>query len=335
MSKSPRQPGVRLQAARPAGSTRWRSALALLAGHYRSDRPWTADLLTDAQQRLATWRAAAARGPAGAGRGRPRVAALRDRLADDLDTPAAWPRSTAGPPTDADRPRGRRRGDALLGLALALIRGRGRRPCSESGRSGSRSRGSGPAAPARAGAGSARSRRRSRRRWPSTGRLVRGASACSSSCADVLAHLVVLGRDLADRALPLLGLLRQRARAAPRRRAPPRSGAAAPRRPSGTGPARRSAARTPRTRRPGCRPRRRRSGRPRRSRSGPGSWSGPRQLRRRVRVVGGAADRGRAGVRGVGEQRAERDDLRHAEPLDVTRAAPRRTSATAGSARSR
>ena len=34
--------------------------LALLAGHYRSDRQWTDDLLTAAQQRLARWREAAA-----------------------------------------------------------------------------------------------------------------------------------------------------------------------------------------------------------------------------------------------------------------------------------
>ena len=50
--------------------------LALLAGHYRSDRPWTADLLTAAQERLGTWRAAvgARHRP---GRGRPRRRAAR------------------------------------------------------------------------------------------------------------------------------------------------------------------------------------------------------------------------------------------------------------------
>src|SRR3954463_3048136 len=34
--------------------------LALLSGHYRTDRAWTADLLTSAQERLATWRGAVA-----------------------------------------------------------------------------------------------------------------------------------------------------------------------------------------------------------------------------------------------------------------------------------
>ena len=34
--------------------------LALLAGHYRTDRPWTAELLAEAQARLARWRDAVA-----------------------------------------------------------------------------------------------------------------------------------------------------------------------------------------------------------------------------------------------------------------------------------
>ena len=50
--------------------------LALLAGHYRSDRPWTADLLTDAQERLGdvAGRDRARHRP---GRGRPRRRAAR------------------------------------------------------------------------------------------------------------------------------------------------------------------------------------------------------------------------------------------------------------------
>ena len=32
--------------------------LALLSGHYRTDRAWTADLLSAAEERLATWRRA-------------------------------------------------------------------------------------------------------------------------------------------------------------------------------------------------------------------------------------------------------------------------------------
>jgi L-cysteine:1D-myo-inositol 2-amino-2-deoxy-alpha-D-glucopyranoside ligase len=61
--------------------------LALLAGHYRSDRPWTDELLATAQARLARWREAAAlhAAPDAADL----VSRLRTHLADDLDTPAA------------------------------------------------------------------------------------------------------------------------------------------------------------------------------------------------------------------------------------------------------
>ena len=94
--------------------------LALLAGHYRSDRPWTANLLTEAEQRIATWRTAVARdaGPDGA----ELVDVLRERLADDLDTAGslaavdAW---AAGEGTDAAAPALVRDAvDALLGVAL-------------------------------------------------------------------------------------------------------------------------------------------------------------------------------------------------------------------------
>ncbi len=94
--------------------------LALLAGHYRSDRPWTANLLTEAEQRIATWRSAVARdaGPDGA----ELVAGLRERLADDLDTAGAlaavdaW---AAGEGTDVAAPALVRDAvDALLGVAL-------------------------------------------------------------------------------------------------------------------------------------------------------------------------------------------------------------------------
>ncbi|MGY1793124.1 cysteine--1-D-myo-inosityl 2-amino-2-deoxy-alpha-D-glucopyranoside ligase [Geodermatophilus sp. SYSU D00525] len=61
--------------------------LALLSGHYRTDRAWTPDLLATAEARLATWRQATAR-DAGAPAA-PVLAALRDRLADDLDSPGA------------------------------------------------------------------------------------------------------------------------------------------------------------------------------------------------------------------------------------------------------
>jgi L-cysteine:1D-myo-inositol 2-amino-2-deoxy-alpha-D-glucopyranoside ligase len=61
--------------------------LALFAGHYRQDRPWTNELLAQALDRLARWRAAVAleSGPDATDT----VARLRDHLADDLDTPKA------------------------------------------------------------------------------------------------------------------------------------------------------------------------------------------------------------------------------------------------------
>ncbi len=61
--------------------------LALLDGHYRSDRSWNADLLTRGAARLARWREAVT---LGAGPEAERtVSRLRDRLADDLDTEQA------------------------------------------------------------------------------------------------------------------------------------------------------------------------------------------------------------------------------------------------------
>jgi hypothetical protein len=59
--------------------------LALLAGHYRSDRPWTADLLTDAQERL--------------GRGGPRSRATPARTG-----PPSSPRCATGWPTTSTPP---------------------------------------------------------------------------------------------------------------------------------------------------------------------------------------------------------------------------------------
>jgi L-cysteine:1D-myo-inositol 2-amino-2-deoxy-alpha-D-glucopyranoside ligase len=61
--------------------------LALLSGHYRTDRAWTADLLRTAEVRLDTWRRAVslASGAAAA----PVLVGLRERLADDLDSPGA------------------------------------------------------------------------------------------------------------------------------------------------------------------------------------------------------------------------------------------------------
>jgi L-cysteine:1D-myo-inositol 2-amino-2-deoxy-alpha-D-glucopyranoside ligase len=61
--------------------------LALLADHYRVDRPWTDESAAVAARRLARWREAvsAGRGPCGADL----LARLRARIADDLDTPGA------------------------------------------------------------------------------------------------------------------------------------------------------------------------------------------------------------------------------------------------------
>ncbi|NGY60850.1 cysteine--1-D-myo-inosityl 2-amino-2-deoxy-alpha-D-glucopyranoside ligase [Lentzea sp. NEAU-D13] len=61
--------------------------LALLAGHYRADRPWTQSLLDEALVRLDKWRRAAdlSTGPSAVDT----VTRLRDHLGNDLDTPKA------------------------------------------------------------------------------------------------------------------------------------------------------------------------------------------------------------------------------------------------------
>ena len=61
--------------------------LGLLSGHYRQDRMWTDQVLSDGERRLATWRRAAA--VATAPDATDTVARLRQHLADDLDTPKA------------------------------------------------------------------------------------------------------------------------------------------------------------------------------------------------------------------------------------------------------
>ncbi|MFC7342691.1 cysteine--1-D-myo-inosityl 2-amino-2-deoxy-alpha-D-glucopyranoside ligase [Saccharopolyspora griseoalba] len=98
--------------------------LALLDGHYRQDRSWTADALTGGAARLARWREAVAlqAGPAAEGV----VDALRERLADDLDTAAAlravdaWADEalTAGGSDAAAPGLVRTAVDALLGVEL-------------------------------------------------------------------------------------------------------------------------------------------------------------------------------------------------------------------------
>ncbi|TQS29621.1 cysteine--1-D-myo-inosityl 2-amino-2-deoxy-alpha-D-glucopyranoside ligase [Microbispora sp. KK1-11] len=94
--------------------------LALLAHHYRADWEWTQDQLAAAEDRLARWRAAVARpaGPAGA----PVTAAVRERLADDLDAPGALAAIDAWAAEEGDDASSpalvRDIADALLGIAL-------------------------------------------------------------------------------------------------------------------------------------------------------------------------------------------------------------------------
>jgi L-cysteine:1D-myo-inositol 2-amino-2-deoxy-alpha-D-glucopyranoside ligase len=99
--------------------------LALLAGHYRTDRAWTADLLVEAESRLDTWRRAVAL-DAGAAAA-PLLLGLRERLADDLDSPGAialvdaWAAATLAGGGDLEDEAPRivcDAVDALLGVAL-------------------------------------------------------------------------------------------------------------------------------------------------------------------------------------------------------------------------
>jgi L-cysteine:1D-myo-inositol 2-amino-2-deoxy-alpha-D-glucopyranoside ligase len=98
--------------------------LGLLAGHYRADREWTDDVLKTGEQRLARWREAAAApaGPSGEGL----LAAVREALGNDLDTPAvltlvdAWAEAAlSGAGDDAAAPALMARTvDARLGIRL-------------------------------------------------------------------------------------------------------------------------------------------------------------------------------------------------------------------------
>ncbi|MFG2052691.1 cysteine--1-D-myo-inosityl 2-amino-2-deoxy-alpha-D-glucopyranoside ligase [Micromonospora sp. NPDC048930] len=98
--------------------------LALMSGHYRTDRSWTQELLTVAEERLARWRRAAA-APAGPA-GDELLAGVRARLADDLDTAGAlavadaWAeQALAGVADDAGAPKlFADTVDALLGIRL-------------------------------------------------------------------------------------------------------------------------------------------------------------------------------------------------------------------------
>ena len=97
--------------------------LALLDGHYRSDREWTGGRLPAAERRLARWRAGVARSSAPPGE--PVLDLVRDRLADDLDTAGAiaavdrWAADQPGPDANPDAPAlVADLVDALLGVRL-------------------------------------------------------------------------------------------------------------------------------------------------------------------------------------------------------------------------
>jgi L-cysteine:1D-myo-inositol 2-amino-2-deoxy-alpha-D-glucopyranoside ligase len=98
--------------------------LGLLSGHYREDREWTDDVLKAGELRLARWReaASATAGPSGEGL----LAAVRETIADDLNTPAtlavvdAWADAAlAGAGDDPAAPALMAKTvDALLGVRL-------------------------------------------------------------------------------------------------------------------------------------------------------------------------------------------------------------------------
>ncbi len=98
--------------------------LALLAHHYRSDWEWTGDQIGSATRRLELWRSAAGL-PAGPD-ALPVLREVRERMADDLDTPGAlaavdaWAaRAAGGEATDPGAPAlVRAIADTLLGVAL-------------------------------------------------------------------------------------------------------------------------------------------------------------------------------------------------------------------------
>ena len=101
--------------------------LALLAHHYRTDWEWHAEDLGQAEARLARWREAVSRPDAPSADAL--LAALRERLADDLDAPGAlkavdaWAESALAAPVGEAADGGApglatRAVDALLGVAL-------------------------------------------------------------------------------------------------------------------------------------------------------------------------------------------------------------------------
>ena len=118
---------VRVQTLREEGVDPALIRLGLAAGHYRTDRSWSGDLLERARTRCETWSRAVSRGAGADSAGT--IAELRARLADDLDTPGAlavvdaWAEATlAGDDSDPDA--GAAVGtalDALLGITLPAV----------------------------------------------------------------------------------------------------------------------------------------------------------------------------------------------------------------------
>ena len=106
--------------------------LALITPHYRVDRDWLPSCLAEAQERLARWREAARL--SASPDPRPLLATLRERLADDLDTPGAiaavddWAMAALANGSSSARADDSAAGlaaqavDALLGIELAPSR---------------------------------------------------------------------------------------------------------------------------------------------------------------------------------------------------------------------
>ncbi len=111
---------VLVSALRERGEDPAAMRVSLLAGHYRSDREWTEDLLGASKERLARWRSAARRrsGPDGASL----VRQLRTHLAEDLDSPTALAALDAWSAADGSDPDApalmAAAADALLGIRL-------------------------------------------------------------------------------------------------------------------------------------------------------------------------------------------------------------------------
>ena len=115
---------VRVRELRDAGVEAAVVRLGLFAGHYRTDRSWSTEVAEEAANRLGRWRRAVAAGPGADSADA--VADVRQRLAEDLDTPAAlaviddWAdRTLGGEAGDPDAGRVMRIAvDALLGVEL-------------------------------------------------------------------------------------------------------------------------------------------------------------------------------------------------------------------------